>query len=79
MGTLHTITPPVPQGPPGKPQLRPATRLDVEQAREFLAELDGRMAGADLPRLAYLVGLLDGHARNLLDAIDAVTVPGGET
>jgi hypothetical protein len=28
---------------------RPRKRLDVEQARQFLAELPNRAAGADLP------------------------------
>jgi hypothetical protein len=32
-----------------KPVPRPRKRLDVEQARQFLAELPNRAAGADLP------------------------------
>jgi hypothetical protein len=67
----------LPDGPPAAPaarvRLRPLARLDVEQARQFLMELDGRMAGADVSRLAYLVGLLEGHAASLMDVIDAVT------
>jgi hypothetical protein len=54
-------------------RLRLLARLDVEQAREFLMMLDGRVAGADLPRMAYLLGALEGHAQSLMDVIDAVT------
>jgi hypothetical protein len=35
--------------------------------------LDGLVAGADLPRMAYLLGVLEGHAQSLLDVLDAVT------
>jgi hypothetical protein len=62
-----------PAGLPARQRLGPLARLDVEEARKFLMELDGRMAGADLPRLAYLIGLLEGHAQSLMDVIDAVT------
>ena len=48
-------------------------RLDVEQAREFLMSLDGRMADPSPARLAYLIGLAEGHAQTLLDVIDAIT------
>ena len=73
MGTLRTITPPVPDPlPPGKPVLRPLARLDVEQAREFLMGLDARTAGADLPTTAFLLGRLAEHAQALLDVLDAV-------
>lgn len=60
-------------------RLKPLTRLDVEQARKFLMELPGRTDGADLPRAMYLLGLLGGHAQNLLDALDAITTFGDET
>ena len=59
--------------PPSRVPLRQLARLDVEQARRFLMELDGRTAGADVPRLAYLLGALEGHAQSLLDVLDAVT------
>lgn len=67
----------LPDGPPSpapaRVRLRPVVRLDVEQARKFLMELDGRMHDADASRLAYLIGLLEGHAQSLLDVIDTVT------
>ncbi len=75
MGTLHTITPGIPEPPPDRPVLRPWKRLDVEQARQFLAELDSRTAGADLPRAMWLLGELAGHARQLLDVLDSVVTP----
>jgi hypothetical protein len=59
--------------PSSRVALRSWTRRDVEAARAFLLELDGHLQGADLPRLAYLTGLLEGHALTLLDVIDAVT------
>jgi len=67
----------LPDGPPrprpARVQLRPAARLDREQARAFLMNLDASVAGADLPRMAYLLGVLEGHAQSLLDALDSVT------
>lgn len=69
-----------PQGPVDSPlavptsrvRLRPATRLNVEQARAALELLD-QTAGADLSSAMYLLGLLTGHAQSLLDVIDTVT------
>jgi hypothetical protein len=72
MGTLHTISPGAAEP---RPSLRPWKRLDVEQARQFLVELDGRTAGADLPRAMWLLGELAGHARQLLDVLDSVVTP----
>lgn len=58
-------------------RLAPGRRLDVEQAREFLAFLAGRLEAGSGPQVtAYLMGRLDGHARTLLDIIDAITEPG---
>jgi hypothetical protein len=66
--------PPVPANPSPRVLLAPGRRLDVEQAREFLMALDGRMAADPSPaRLAYLIGRLEGHAASLLDVLDAVT------
>lgn len=67
-------TPSSVQVPPSRVLLAPGRRLDVEQAREFLMGLDGRMAADPSPaRLAYLIGRLEGHASSLLDVIDAIT------
>jgi len=78
MGNVRQLRPDQPPAPasPARVRLRKLARLDVEQAREFVLELDGRMAGADLPRLAYLIGVLEAHARNLMDVIDAVAEVG---
>ena len=64
-----------PPGSPGRPRLRRLARLDVERARQFLTELDGRAAGTDLPRAMYLVGQAQGHLESLLDVIDAAVTP----
>ena len=63
------------QPPPAKPVLRPLARLDVEQARQFLMELPGRTAGADLPAAMFLLGRLTEHAQALLDVLDATVTP----
>src|ERR1035441_7564019 len=47
---LRTAQPGDPPVSPGRPRLRPLARLDVERARQFLTELDGRTAGTHLPR-----------------------------
>jgi hypothetical protein len=74
MGTLHTITPPVPDRP-RKPVLRPLARLDVEQARAFVFELPHMTAGADLSAAMFLLGRLTEHAQALLDVVDATVIP----
>jgi hypothetical protein len=71
MGTLHTITAPPPPPAPGKPRLRPLARLDVEQARLFVMELDTATAGCDPLRAMFLLGRCVEHAQALLDVIDA--------
>jgi hypothetical protein len=70
--TVHSLTRPGRGNPPppAKPVLRPLARLDVEQARCFLMELDDRTAGAGP---MYLLGRLAEHAQALLDVVDAVT------
>ena len=55
-----------------QPLGRPAA-LDLEQAELFLLELDARTQGADLPRMAYLVGLAEAHIANLVEIVRAVT------
>lgn len=59
----------------GRPKLRPLARLDIERARQFLTELDGRATGADLACAMYLVGQAQGHLESLLDVIDATVTP----
>jgi hypothetical protein len=58
-----------------RPVLRPLARLDVDQARKFLIELDAA-AAASRPLLAtLLLGRCAEHAQALLDVIDtAVTL-----
>jgi hypothetical protein len=54
-----------------KPVLRPLARLDVEQARQFVTELDVNTAGCDPLRAMFLLGRCVEHAQALLDVIDA--------
>ena len=54
-----------------KPVLRPMARLDVEQARKFVLELDVAAAGTDPLRAMFLLGRCVEHAQALLDVIDA--------
>lgn len=62
--------------PSPRVRLSPWVRMEVEAARQCVMELDEHSAGADLPRMAYLLGVLEGHARTLLDVLDTVTEPG---
>jgi hypothetical protein len=73
--TLHIAGPGDRVAAHAKPQLRPWTRLDVEQARQFLMELPGRCAEADLPAAMFLLGQLESHAHKLLDVLDTVVTP----
>lgn len=72
---LRVAQPGDPLVSPGRSRLRPRARLDVERARQFLTELDGRIAGTDLPRAMYLVGQAQGHLESLLDVVDATVAP----
>lgn len=72
MGTLHTIRPAARQAQVAKPQLRPLARLDVEQARQFVLELDMTTTGCDRLRAMFLLGRCAEHAQALLDVLDAV-------
>jgi hypothetical protein len=47
--------------------------LDVAEAERFLVELADRMDGADVPRLAFLLGQAEGHLTNLVDLVRAAT------
>lgn len=58
--------------PPRKPVLRPLARLDVEQARQFVLDLDVAAAACDPLRAMFLLGRCAEHCQSLLDAIDAV-------
>ena len=54
-----------------KPVLRPLARLDVEQARQFVMQLDTATAGTDPLRAMFLLGRCVEHAQALLEVIDA--------
>jgi hypothetical protein len=81
MDNVHQLRPGAqPPGPfTSRVRLRKLARLDVEQARAFLMGLDDATQDAGDGRAMYLLGVLAGHAQSLLDALDAVTVPGDET
>jgi hypothetical protein len=49
-------------------------RAELEAARVFVAELE-RMSDVGLGRMAYWLGRLDGHVRNLIDLLDVVAAP----
>jgi hypothetical protein len=74
-GATGEILPDARKAAPGsaRVKLRLLARLDVEQAREFLTGLDGRIADANASQLAYLLGCIEGHAQSLLDIIDTIT------
>jgi hypothetical protein len=57
-------------------QVQPWVRMEIEAARCFLMELATEPASANLPRMAYLLGRLEGHAQTLLDVLDTLTEPG---
>jgi hypothetical protein len=56
-----------------RPVLDRHVRLCVEQARCFLAQLDGKAADADLPTAMFLLGRLMEHTATLLDVVDTTT------
>lgn len=56
-----------------RPVLRPAARLDVEQARKFVIELDTAAASSSPLLAMFLLGWCAEHAQSLLDVIDAIT------
>jgi hypothetical protein len=55
--------------PPGRPA--PASprlaELDIEAASQFLVELDGATQDASAGRLAYLLGVAEGHLANMIE------------
>src|SRR5258708_9223536 len=73
---------PPPTAPPSaqlrapKPAISPHARLDVEQARQFVMELDLMTAGVDPLRSMFLLGRCVEHAQALLDVLDAVVALG---
>jgi hypothetical protein len=69
--TVNLTTIPAPATP--KPVLRPLALLDLAQAEKYLAELDGRVQGADANTVAYLLGQAEGHLQNLIEIIQTVT------
>jgi hypothetical protein len=60
---------------PARVLLPPWKAAERAAAREFLDELGALTEDASAPRLAWLLGRLDGHARNLLDMLDSVATP----
>lgn len=62
-------------GRPNKPVLRPLARLDVEQARKFLMELDAAVTSSRPLLAMFLLGRCAEHAQALLDVIDATVTP----
>jgi hypothetical protein len=58
-----------------KPSIGPHARLDIEQARQFVMELDVLTAGVDPLRAMFLLGRCVEHAQALLDVLDAVVAP----
>ena len=56
----------------GRVTLTRAGELDIDQAEAFLLSLDGEM-NASAPRMAYLLGLAEGHLANLVELLRAVT------
>jgi len=55
-----------------KPSIGAHARLDVEQARQFVMELDVLTAAVDPLRAMFLLGRCVEHAQALLDVLDAV-------
>lgn len=72
MGTLHTIRPAARQAQSAKPQPRPLARLDVEQARKVMTDLDVATVGIDPLCAMFLLGRCAEHAQALLDVLDTV-------
>jgi hypothetical protein len=66
---------PVLTRPPAKPVLRPWTRLQVEQARQFVMELDVTAAGCDPLKAMFLLGRMTENCQRLLDVVDSVVQP----
>lgn len=58
---------------PGRVRLTRPGSLDVDQAELFLLSLDMEMTTADQPRVAYLLGLCEGHLANMIELVRAVT------
>jgi hypothetical protein len=61
------------QAEPARAALAPHSATDLDQAELFLLSLDGEVNGADLPRMAYLLGLAEGHLANLTELVRSLT------
>jgi hypothetical protein len=61
--------------PPAKPKLRPTARLDVEQARRFVMELDSAAASVTPLLAMFLLGRCAEHLLSVLDVLDATVTP----
>ena len=58
---------------PTRPVLTTSAALDFDQAGLFLLSLDGELRTADGPRVAYLLGLAEGHLANLIELVRGLT------
>lgn len=73
--TMTELTHSIVQLAAAKPALRPLARLDVEQARKFLIDLDTAAASASPLLAMFLLGRCAEHAQALLDVLDAAVTP----
>jgi hypothetical protein len=71
MSTVTRLHTPRTAGPP-RLVLAPGAAADLESAELFLLSLDTEMADASPARLAYLIGLSEGHLLNLVQHLRAV-------
>jgi hypothetical protein len=72
-GRIHLAHPE--EAPPPAPRrlvLKPSGALDLAEAEAFLVELPAAVEGASAARLAYLLGVAEGHLTNLTDLVRAV-------
>jgi hypothetical protein len=53
--------------------LEPHAAAELDQAELFLLELAELTRDVDLPRMAYLLGLAEGHLANVIQHLRAVT------
>jgi hypothetical protein len=56
-----------------KVALEPHAAAELDQAELFLLELAELTRDVDLPRMAYLLGLAEGHLANTVQHLRAVT------
>jgi hypothetical protein len=72
VNTVTRLHPERPDGPP-RPALTPYAAADLDQAELFLLSLDAAVNGTDLPRMAYLLGLAEGHLANMTELVRRLT------